>query len=854
MNPNIVQLPLLDINETRRCNLGILEVSYEEKSIVLPLANVNISANVINQVSEVTHEQTFQNPFTEHLEATYIFPLPGGAAVSHFEMKVGDKVIIGKVKERVEARREYSKAVSEGKKAALLEQERDDIFTVQVGNIPPGKEIEVKITYSEKLPFFDNGNTEIRLPLVVAPRYNPGNILERDNSGKGVDSDTDIVSDASRISPPRLAPGFNPEINLKIKVEIFQSDNQNISEISCSQHATKTSFANNSIKILLSNTNELLNRDFVLRWQMTQETLKNDLVFYKDNDGNAYGMLTIIPPKREGFFGLSRDIVFIVDRSGSMEGIKMASAMKACSVLLDTLGPADRFSILAFDDQLEWFQPNNSEDKTKLFINADEAGIDKGNKFLREIKSRGGTEMDSALCEALIVLKNREKVSERIPVIVLLTDGQIGDESRVLKRIQREVGDSRIFTVGIDTAVNEHFLKRLATLSGGTSTFVVPGEQLETALKMVGREIGNPLLIDIKLTDENCGIFEKTIVPEKIPDLFAGRTVNVFFKAKNSGTVNVSGKFFQGEDFYTVVNGNETIVPAISQLWAKTKIFSLEDDFRICESSYGSETDKNKIKQEIIALSVKHSILTRFTAFIAVDENEITNKDGSLRKVVQPVAEPASWEINNNISINQPVHTYAKNMIQPPASAPVMRMAAPAPESMINTGSAPGGVLDLSGVQNTGQSWFVEKLSGFTEKILGNKSQKIVRDKSEMNYFIPIDKDLLEAISNLLLSFEDIVKQIKAKIVPDVSYFEKARNNLMQLLSNSDVAMELGNLQRFLRNEAVEFIAAIKTNNIKAENLLAKFQNYKASIELIKKEINLKNPETEAENFWESSI
>lgn len=168
-----VRVPLMEINEKRRCNFGALQVVHEDKNISLPLAKVEISASVVNQVSEVTHKQIFQNNFTDYLEATYIFPLPGGAAVSNFEMKIDDKVIIGQVKERSIARHEYTQAIKEGKKAALMEQERDNIFTVQVGNIPPNKEGEVNITYSQKLTFFEDGSTEIRLPLVVAPRYNP---------------------------------------------------------------------------------------------------------------------------------------------------------------------------------------------------------------------------------------------------------------------------------------------------------------------------------------------------------------------------------------------------------------------------------------------------------------------------------------------------------------------------------------------------------------------------------------------------------------------------------------------------------------------------------------------------------
>lgn len=597
-----------DLAAERTRSLGRLCVVREGRRHVLPLAGVKIAARVADRVAQVTMEQSFRNPFDEALEAVYIFPLAGGCAVGAFEMKVGDRVIKGVVKERGEARQAYQEAVKQGKRAALLEQDRDDVFTVQVGNLPPGETVAVKISYAERLPFFDDGATELRLPLVVAPRYIPGRPLDRDPVGAGVEEDTDQVPDASRISPPRLAPGFDPLVALSIDVEL---EDERLADLACSQHATRLSEG----RIALARQDELLDRDFVLRWRPAGEKLSTSLLASKD----GYGLLSVLPPKRDGWLGRARDVVFILDRSGSMGGIKMASAARACALLLDTLGPRDRFAICAFDNATEWLD----------FQAADEAARGAGHAFLRGIDARGGTELNPAMNETLKKLKGAEG---RAPVVVVITDGQVGNEAAVLMRVQEGAGDVRIFTLGIDTAVNQGFLKRLAALGGGTSTFVEPGTALEDALRAVGREIGRPIVTD--LTVEGAA----ELAPARMPDLFEGRPASVFLKVKPGATVVVRGRGVDGSAFEVKVKAKAVELPAIARLWARAKVADLEDRYRL------EPARQAELKKEITALAVGHALLTRFTAFVVVDESEIVNRGGEGRTVVQPVHAPALWK------------------------------------------------------------------------------------------------------------------------------------------------------------------------------------------------------------------
>lgn len=639
-----------DWNEELKRAIGKLEAQRGATKVSLPLAEVDIQAKVAGRVAEVTITQSFRNPYPEHLEAVYTFSLAGNASVSSFKMQVGSRTVIGTIQERRAAREQYAKALSEGKRAALLEQERDDVFTMQVGNIPSGEDVKVILSYTEKLQFFENGTTELRLPLVVAPRYIPGNAVAREQVGDGVEQDTDEVPDASRISPPRLAAGLDSCVSLNLCVELTkcvgklsdtgrESSQLQVADLSCSQHAVKTSTSADCVQIKLARQDELLNRDFVLRWRTTGAKISTSLVFNQEKDGErsvSYGMLSVLPPVYDEVGRPPRDVVFIIDRSGSMEGTKMTSAARACSILLQTLGPDDRFAICAFDTESEWLQKGGQS-----FFNADESGIQSGIKYLKELYARGGTELLPALNGAMKVLQSRS-LQTRLPVVVILTDGDVGNESNLFKFVQKELNETRIFTVGIDTAVNFGLLDRLAKLAGGTSIFVAPGSQLEEALAGIGREIGCPLITDLVIEPMSADVEIDVVAPNRVPDLFEGRTADCFLKFSTTNGAEpkfrIKGKRIDGKEFVEVVSGKKVELDAVARLWAREYVRELEDSFRV------ANTNPDKIRKQIIELSIKYSILTKFTAFAAVDEEEIVNNSGSLRQVVQPVHMPDQWQ------------------------------------------------------------------------------------------------------------------------------------------------------------------------------------------------------------------
>ena len=689
----LIALPLLDdkraptAKDDRCC--GCMMVTREAKRFSLPLRAVSFAARVAERVAEVTVEQTFENTYAELLEAVYIFPLSGSAAVSRFELHVNGKQLVGIVEERGEARRQYDQAIAQGKKAALLEQDRDDVFTVKVGNLPPRSVATVKMVYSERLPAFDDGETELRIPLVVAPRYIPGQPLERESLGEGTESDTTGVPDASRISPPRLAPGLRGDVKLDIKVDLLGAEG--VDELGCTQHAAKLASSAGTLSVTLAKKDDLLDRDFVLRWRTAAKEERPVLLVTKKG-GECYGLLSLVPPRDVKEGQGARDVIFLLDRSGSMEGAKMDSAKKAIERLLGTLQPHDRVAVCAFDDVLEWHQDG--------FVAADATGQQQIKRWLRTIGPRNGTELDSALRGVLQLFESSTNVlapggmkkikpaAPRMPVLVLVTDGQVGNESEILRRIENRLARVRVFTLGIDSAVNAAFLRRLAQLGRGTATLCSPGADLEDALARIGREIGTPVLLDVEVEDRGLGFDEASLTPERLPDLFAGRTASVFFKCRSiKGAVKIRAMRAEGGIFEQVVNAEVVDLNALPQLWAKSRIADLEDRYRLAYGGAGGGLEASR--GEILGLALEHQLLTRFTAFIVVDHSEVAERLAR-RKIVQAVEQPEGWagkaeqaKQNTGGGMRAATASFGAPPMQAPGAAPptARQMRSPAPAS-----------------------------------------------------------------------------------------------------------------------------------------------------------------------------
>lgn len=596
----------------------------------LPLKAMQVQAKISGLISQVSLRQTFVNTLDEPMEATYIFPLPPGAAVTKFRMEVNGRIVDGVVKERGQARREYTQAIESGHRAAITEEERPGVFTMRVGNIMPGEAPTIWLIMTGPLPY-DEGEATFRFPLVVAPRYIPGTPLPGASVGDGVAADTDATPDASRISPPVLLPGYPNPVRLQMSVWL-DPQGMGLSDLRSSLHAVESREEGGQRAIELQ-PGERLNRDFILRFRLGEDQIRTGLALNEDDDepGGGTFAMTLVPPVSLSRSTKPRDVVFVLDRSGSMGGWKMVAARRAVARMVDTLRDKDRFSVIAFDTRIE--RPPQAADGE--LMQANDRNRFAAVEFLSGLGARGGTEMATPLRWAADRLAGGYEDRER--VLVLVTDGQVGNEDQILRELAPRLKNVRIFTLGIDRAVNEGFLKRLADVGGGLCELVESEDRLDEVMDKVHRRIGTPVLTELSLVPTGLELVADSVVPKRLPDLFAGAPLFIMgrYRGASEGSLTIRGKDAQGQAFEQTIYGRPSDNRAIASLWARAQLRALEDQFVLGR-------DRN-LEKEITEISIRYQVLCRFTAFLAVDREETVNPGGKQHKVTQPVESPDGW-------------------------------------------------------------------------------------------------------------------------------------------------------------------------------------------------------------------
>ncbi len=452
----------------------------------LPLYRLDVGAKITALSAGVEVTQGFRNPYNEPLEATYVFPLPPRAALTKLTLTAADRVIEAQLQERAAARQAYDQAISAGQRAAIAEEERPDVFTLRVGNILPGERVTVALTLAQPLAMVD-GEAEFRFPLVVAPRYIPGAPIDGEQVGDGHAADTDAVPDASRISPPVLLPGFPNPVALSLRAEIDPAGLE-LTGINSSLHAVRD--ADGGIEIL---PGERLDRDFILR--LAYAGGGDALLLAPDADGEGGTFQLIAYPPDQETPPTPRDVVLLLDRSGSMGGWKMVAARRAAARIVDTLRDGDRFAVLTFDHAVEW-----PADLPSGLVPATDRNRYRAVEHLSRADARGGTELLRPLLDGLDLLARAGTGEQpRDRVLVLVTDGQVGNEDQILHEVAARLAGVRVHTVGIDRAVNAGFLGRLAIAGRGRAELVESEDRLDAAMDRIHRRIGSPVVTGVSL-------------------------------------------------------------------------------------------------------------------------------------------------------------------------------------------------------------------------------------------------------------------------------------------------------------------------------------------------------------------
>lgn len=607
----------------------------------LPLEKLDVRLSTSGLAIHTELIQTFRNPYPEPLEATYIFPLPDRAAVTSLRMEADDRVVDGVLREREQARADYDQAISEGKRASIAEEERPGVFTMRVGNIVPGEQVSMRLTLAGRLSFED-GAVTVRFPLVVAPRYIPGTPLPGTQVGSGTQPDTDQVPDASRITPPVLLPGFPSPVELSITAEIDPAGLP-LTGIASSLHPIATDESDSGRVTVRVHPGERADRDFILRLRLGSDDAVTDSLIVvpdqADGEGTAEGdgtfALTLLPPALAASTR-PRDVVFVLDRSGSMGGTKMVAARRATARIVDTLTSGDRFAVLAFDNHVE-----TPPDLPDGLVEATDRHRFRAVEHLAGLQARGGTEMLRPLLRAADMLNHDDAERER--VLVLITDGQVGNEDQILREVAAKLPDARIHTVGIDVAVNEAFLRRMATLGGGHYELVENEDRLDEAMEAIHRRIGTPLVTGLTVAGDGLELVPDSLTPTPLPALYAGAAVLITgrYRGSASGAVTVSGRAAGGTTWTQHLVAKQDDSPALGAVWARARLRDLEDRY---VTASGRE-NLSDLEQQIVKTSLRFGVLCRFTAYVAID-SRVVNEGGELRKVTQPVDLPQGWDPN----------------------------------------------------------------------------------------------------------------------------------------------------------------------------------------------------------------
>jgi Ca-activated chloride channel family protein len=603
----------------------------------LPLERIDAAVAITGLLGRTVLTQGFRNPHPTVVEATYIFPLPDRAAVTAMTMTADDRVVRAELNERGEARQAYEQALSQGMRAAIAEQERADVFTMRVGNILPGERVTVELTVVGPLPYSD-GEATYRLPLVVAPRYIPGTPLPGEAVGAGYADDTDAVPDASRITPPVLLSGFPNPIALSIAVDLDPAGLP-LGDVRSSLHAVQREGSRITIE-----PGERVNRDFILRLAYgTPDQAAHTLALcpdgFEDRNGEGTFRLTILPPTAAAP-PRPRDVVLLLDRSGSMQGWKMVAARRAAARIVDTLGTADRFAVLTFDHQVA-----HPEDLGAGLVVATDRHRFRAVRHLACIDARGGTELLAPLSRAISMLPAAEG---RDRVVVLVTDGQVGNEDQIIASTRGSLAGIRVHTVGIDQAVNAGFLGRLAAVGGGRCELVESEDRLDEAMDRIHRRIAAPVVSGLTLAPEGLDVIAGTVTPARLPDLFPGAPIVVSGRYRTSAATadtkatkaTVMGRTRDGEVWSARVVATGVTDPAVTTTWARAHLGDLEDHFA------AQPSDAADLERRIVATSLRFGVLCRFTAWLAVD-NRVVSEGGEVHRIVQPVEQPAGWEMDH---------------------------------------------------------------------------------------------------------------------------------------------------------------------------------------------------------------
>ncbi len=605
---------------------SLLLKSREGKYLEAPRLGADYTVTISGPTGRTIITQRFTNPANGWVEGVYVFPLPESAAVDTLKIVAGNRVIVGEVKEKQEAKVIYEEAKAAGQTASLLEQERPNIFTNSVANIGPHETVVVQIEYQETI-HQSNGTYSLRLPLVVAPRYNPAPLVQTVDFGSNGYGSTvnDPVPDRDRISPPVLDPRKNEPVN-PVTISVDLSAGFALADVTSHHHTVKIDTIDDSHRKLALDGAEIpADRDFELTWT-AKGTAPQVGLFRETVQGKDYLLATVTPPSVAAVGPVKpRETVFVIDNSGSMDGPSMQQAKDALLQGLDTLKPQDRFNVVRFDDTFD-----------VLFRDAVPANaeyLNQARAFVSALQANGGTEMVPALKAALI--DGNANDAGTLRQVVFITDGAIGNEQELFATIGQGRGRSRIFMVGIGSAPNTYLMTRAAEMGRGTFTLISEVDQVKSRMEELFTKIGQPVVTGLAATIDGSAT---ALTPSQLPDLYRGEPVLMMAEAPSlKGTLKVDGMIGDTPWSVSLPVSAAAQGKGISKLWAHRKVAEIETAATL------NQITMEDANRQVLAVALTHQIVSSQTSLIAVDKSPKRPANQPLTRAEVPLNLPAGW-------------------------------------------------------------------------------------------------------------------------------------------------------------------------------------------------------------------
>ena len=587
-----------------------------------PLKHTDVQASVTGSLARVTVTQEFQNPYSDKIEAVYVFPLPQNAAVDDMTMRMGERTIKGQIKRREEARAVYEAARNAGQVASLLDQERPNIFTQAVANILPGRSVKVTISYVEFLKY-EAGTYEFVFPMVVGPRYMPGQPLAQPNPQAA--PDTSEVPDASRISPLVTPEGTRAGHDISINVNV--DTGVPLDGLKAESHEVDIERPTaNHANVRLRDRQTIPNKDFILKFDVAGKRINDALLTHRNNAGGFFS-LVLQPPERVTASDVApKELIFVLDTSGSMDGFPIEKAKETMRLALDALYPQDTFNLITFagDTHILFEEP----------VPATRANLAKAQAFLESRQGSGGTEMMKAIRAAL----DSSDKQDHVRIVCFMTDGYVGNDFEIIGEVQKHP-NARVFSFGIGSSVNRFLLDKMAEHGRGEVEYVALNDDGSAAAKRFHERVRNPLLTDIEI--DWGGLPVTDVYPQRIPDLFSAKPLILTGRYTQGArsTVRLRGKL-AGQPFVRELPielpDQQPEHDVLATLWARTRIDRLmSEDFQGMQSG----NPKPDVREAITQLGLDFRLMTQFTSFVAVEETVVT-EGGVPRRVDVPVELP----------------------------------------------------------------------------------------------------------------------------------------------------------------------------------------------------------------------